>query len=81
MLSKRHGEQAMANYREKLVVVELAQKNYQENADLGQFDIIYKFGDGLIDDSELELTTDSINMPGFEHIIDLPKTNPFDDMF
>ena len=80
MLEKRHGEQAMADYREKLVQVELAQKRYQESADLGQFDIIYKFGDGLIDEAELEITTDSINMPGFEHLIDLPATNPFDDM-
>ena len=80
MLTKRHGEQAMADYSEKLVNVELAQKNYQESADLGQFNIIYKFGDGLIDDSELELTTESINMPGFEHLIELPTNNPFDDM-
>jgi acetoacetyl-[acyl-carrier protein] synthase len=80
MLAKRHGEQLMADYREKLIRVELAQKNYQESADLGQFNIIYKFGDGLIDHSHLELTTESINMPGFEHLIDLPKTNPFDDM-
>ncbi|MCJ8318934.1 MAG: beta-ketoacyl synthase [Colwellia sp.] len=80
MLSKRHGEQAMADYREKLINVELAQKSYQESADLGQFNIIYKFGDGLIDESQLELTTDSIKMPGFEHLIELPKTNPFDDM-
>ncbi len=80
MLTKRHGEQAMADYREKLVDVEQAQQRYQEKADLGQFDIIYKFGDGLIDDSELELTTESINMPGFKHLIDLPTNNPFDDM-
>ncbi len=80
MLTKRYGEQAMLEYREKLIKVEIAQKNYQESADLGQFNIIYQFGDGLIDDSQLELSTDSINMPGFEHAIDLPKTNPFDDM-
>jgi len=80
MLAKRHGKQAMDEYREKLINVELAQKNYQESADLGQFNIIYKFGEGLIDDSQLELTADSINMPGFERLIDLPKTNPFDDM-
>ena len=80
MLAKRHGVKAMADYNEKLINVEIAQKNYQESADLGQFNIIYKFGEGLIDDSQLELTADSINMPGFEHLIDLPKTNPFDDM-
>ncbi|MFT5529436.1 MAG: acetoacetyl-[acyl-carrier protein] synthase, partial [Alteromonadaceae bacterium] len=37
MLAKRHGVKAMADYNEKLINVEIAQKNYQESADLGQF--------------------------------------------
>ena len=80
MLEKRHGSQAMAAYREKLVEVELAQQRYQQRADLGQFDIIYKFGDGIIDDSGLDITTEGLAMPGFEHLIEFTKENPFDDM-
>ncbi len=80
MVAKRHGEQVMQVYQEKLKLVEQSQQRYRENANLGMFDIIYKFGDGLIDESQLELTDSSINMPGFEHLIELPKTNPFDDM-
>ncbi len=80
MMSKRYGDEVMTSYREKLSRVELVQQQYQQKADLGQFDIIYKFGDGLINDADIEISADGITMPNFEQIIDLPKTNPFDDM-
>ncbi len=80
MMTKRYGEQAMESYREKLEQVKLAQNVYEKKADLGQFDIIYKFGVGIIDDSQIEITTDKIVMPTFEQVIELPKQNPFEDM-
>ncbi|WP_440874755.1 beta-ketoacyl synthase [Thalassotalea sp. PLHSN55] len=80
MLAKRYSAEEMAQYQVKLEQTELAQLSYQQKADLAQFDIIYKFGDGLIDDSELEISQDELNMPTFEQAIKLPSTNPFDDM-
>ena len=80
MLTKRYGSTVMAEYQQKLLQVNKAQQSYQDKANLGQFDIQYKFGNGLIDESAIELTVDDINMPGFTHLIDLPNENPFDDM-
>ena len=60
--------------------VETRQQAYRQKADLGQFDIIYKFGDGLIDDSLIEISQESIVIPTFKYAIELPKTNPFEDM-
>lgn len=80
MMSARYGEEAMQQYHTKVKQVEAAQTRYQVQADLGQFDIIYKFGDGLIDDSQIEITKDKLVMPTFEQVIDLPKANPFSDM-
>jgi len=80
MLAKRHGEQAMACYFDKLVEVESAQQTYQNNANNGQFNIIYKFGEGLIDDEGITIGQEQINIPEFKHMIDLPSTNPFADM-
>ncbi|MEW6983943.1 beta-ketoacyl synthase [Colwelliaceae bacterium 6471] len=80
MMAKRHGAEAMANYQEKLSLVEAAQKAYQEKADNGQYELIYRFGVGVIDESDLEISQTALSMPGFKHQIDLPQTNPFDDM-
>jgi len=80
MLVKRYGDDAMVKYQNKLVQVEAMQQSYQAKADLGQFDIIYKFGDGLIDDSLIDISQDAIDMPTFKHVIELPKINPFADM-
>ncbi|GAA6203751.1 beta-ketoacyl synthase [Thalassotalea sp. SU-HH00458] len=80
MMAKRHGESAMQRYQASLVLVEKAQLAYQEKADNAQFDIIYKFGDGVLSDEDLDITADNIAMSGFYHKIALPKHNPFDDM-
>ena len=80
MLSKRHGEEVMASYQEKLVAVEAAQKVYRDNANNGQFDIIYKFGEGLVDESTISISQKEIHIPEFKHVINLPTDNPFDDM-
>ena len=80
MLTKRHGEKVMASYFDKLEQVEAAQRVYQENANNGQFDIIYKFGEGIINDDGIKISQDHINIPEFTHVIDLPSTNPFGDM-
>ena len=80
MMEKRHGGEAMAGYQEKLVSVEKAQRIYQEKADHAQFELIYKFGDGVLSDEDLDITSESITMTGFTHKISLAKTNPFEDM-
>jgi len=80
MLNKRYGEEKMATYYDRLETVKLAQKDYQERADKGQFDLIYRFGVGLVDENEIELDQSQIAIPGFEHKIDLPSNNPFEDM-
>ena len=80
MIEKRHGSAAMTGYQEKLVSVEKAQRIYQNKADHAQFEIIYKFGDGVLGDEDLDITSDNISLTGFAHKINLPKHNPFADM-
>ncbi len=80
MMAKRHGEQAMAEYHEKLAGVEQAQQVYRDKANQGQFDIIYKFGEGLLDEEAISISDDSLTFAEFKHAIALPTENPFDDM-
>ncbi|AAZ25745.1 beta-ketoacyl synthase [Colwellia psychrerythraea] len=80
MMEKRYGAEAMATYQQKLIEVEQAQQVYRDNANDGQFDLIYKFGEGLIDEANIELTNDSLRFTEFKNSIALPSKNPFDDM-
>ena len=80
MMTKRYGEQAMSEYQQKLACVEQAQQVYRERANQGKFDIIYKFGEGLLDEDAIEINEDSLTFVEFKHAIDLPSENPFADM-
>ncbi|MCP4985295.1 MAG: beta-ketoacyl synthase [Colwellia sp.] len=80
MMEKRYGSEAMQSYHEKLSTVEQAQQVYRDNANKGQFDLIYKFGEGLLKEENIELTSDSLTFAEFKNCIALPSQNPFDDM-
>ena len=80
MLTKRYGEAKMAEYQSKLEQVKAKQAAYQQQADLGQFDLIYKFGEGQIDENEMTMSSLAISLPGFENEIALSQENPFSDM-
>jgi acetoacetyl-[acyl-carrier protein] synthase len=80
MLEKRYGSEAFSRYMNKTVSVEAAQKVYQEKADNGEFDLIYRFGSGMIDESAIVITKDEMSIPTFEQEIKLTQENPFGDM-
>jgi len=79
MLEKRHGSE-MTSYQDKLVSVEQAQQVYKDKADNAQFELIYKFGDGVLTDDDIEITSKNITMTGFANPIEFPSENPFADM-
>ncbi len=80
MMEKRHGSEAIQSYRDKSVAVEQARVNYQTQADHGDFQIIYRFGDGTLTDDDVSLTDQDISVTGFANKILLPTKNPFSDM-
>ena len=80
MMEKRYGAAAMKEYKQKLTTVEKAQQAYRDNANKGQFDLIYKFGEGMLNEAEIKLTPESLSFAEFKHCINLPDKNPFDDM-
>jgi acetoacetyl-[acyl-carrier protein] synthase len=80
MMEKRYGSAALKGYYQKLNNVEQAQQVYRDNANRGQFDLIYKFGEGMVDEAEIKLTPETLSFAEFKHSINLPSKNPFDDM-
>ncbi|MFY8327991.1 beta-ketoacyl synthase [Pseudoalteromonas sp. ZZD1] len=81
MLQNRHGEVAIKNYQQLHQVVKVAQVDYQQQADLGNYELIYRFGDGMIDENDIVISEQKMQIPGFEKAIALSQTNPYQDMF
>lgn len=81
MLIKRYGDKAMSNYADKLESVKAAQSTYKLQANLGQYALIYRFGDGVIDDNNIVLGEHGMSLAGFEKEITFSKTNAYQDMF
>ena len=80
MMSKRYGEQAMNEYQQKLALIEQEQERYRIRANQGEFDVIYKFGKGLLEEEAIEVNSESLTFAEFKNSIDLPTENPFSDM-
>jgi acetoacetyl-[acyl-carrier protein] synthase len=53
---------------------------YAERADAGQLDVIYRFGEPLIDEGGLSISAEGVSVPGFAQQIIFEKGNPWQDM-
>lgn len=53
---------------------------YAERADAGQLDVIYRFGEPLIDEDGLSISAEGVSIPGFAQQIIFEKGNPWQDM-
>ncbi|MEH6556367.1 MAG: beta-ketoacyl synthase [Oceanicoccus sp.] len=80
MLTKRHGEQAMSNYRHKREDSLAAAKDYFHRADNGDYAPIYRFGEGMIADADISINQQTLTIKGLANSIELPRTNHYSDM-
>lgn len=80
MLRKRHGEAAFAAWQAKREHTRAAASQYDQQALLGQFDILYNFGHGLIDDQQLQFSAEGIRVPGFAQPLLYKKDERYSDM-
>ncbi|MCF2909060.1 beta-ketoacyl synthase [Pseudoalteromonas sp. DL2-H2.2] len=80
MLSKRYDEAEFAQHSAKLAETKQQQARYQQAADLGQYELIYRFGDGMIDEAQLQLSKESLSIPGFDKAVKLSVNNLYGDL-
>ena len=55
-------------------------KQYARQADAAQLDVIYRFGEPLIDEKGVTITTEGIHIPGFARDVSFDLENPWQDM-
>jgi len=80
MMEKRHGKSKLLKHAQLNEAVRDSAHKYDDEAIAGIDSIIYQFGVGVIDGQQLNLSPDSIAIPGYKQKIDLNISNPFEDM-
>lgn len=80
MMAKKHGKQSLSQWRGINESIQEKIKLYDEKTNAGENNLIYKFGVGVIDGSELKIDADKITIPGLKQSINLHVDNPYDDM-
>lgn len=77
LLQQRHGGAALDEWRSRREAVRARARGYHQSADAGRFDVRYRFGEGVLEGSELEMAVDSIRIPGYAQPVSLHVDNPF----
>ena len=80
MLSKRYSSAQISAYRKKRESVVEAANAYDVACMQGPMKPIYRFGEQMIDEQQIEISVDELRLPGFAQAVDLKLQNPFDDM-
>jgi acetoacetyl-[acyl-carrier protein] synthase len=80
MLKNRYGEAAFAAYCAKREQTRANAEEYDRRAREGELDIIYNFGNDLIDEQQIELSPEGIQVPGFAQTLRYKKDERFADM-
>ena len=79
MLSVRHSD-SYADYTTRREQTRANATAYADRADSAELDVIYRFGESLINEAEVSLTQQGIDIPGFAHPVEFNLQNPFADM-
>ena len=80
MLVNRYGESKMQEYRISRKEVRLKAEQYRQSVMNGDYQIIYNFGAGIIDEENISITEEAIDSPDFLNKISLNFDNPYSDM-
>ena len=80
MLAKKYGADAFAAYQQRNEAVREKAQAYDAAACQGKVDPIYKFDHNVLGGDDLELSTESLKVSGYEKAIDLTVKSPYADM-
>ena len=80
MLAKRYSQDQISAYVTKRDRVREQAQSYAERADAAQLDVIYRFGEALIDQDKMVVTEQGISIPGFSREVEFDLANPYSDM-
>ncbi|WP_408901191.1 beta-ketoacyl synthase [Photobacterium piscicola] len=79
MLTAKYGTDAMAAYQVRNQAVKAVTTHNDASACQGQETIRYQFGEAVMDEHSVTITSDAIKLSEFEHAIVLNNVNPYAD--
>jgi len=79
MMAARYGEQ-LKTYFEKRQSTRQKAQAYADRADAAQLDVVYRFGEELIDEDKVCITKEGISIPGYTQDVAFDMESPFSDM-
>ncbi|WP_189470469.1 beta-ketoacyl synthase [Litchfieldella qijiaojingensis] len=77
LLVKRHGQAAIDAWKGRREAILDAAGAYERRADEGHFQALYRFGEGVLEGPELEVSAERIQIPGYAQPVSLSVDNPF----
>ena len=80
MLQSRHGKKAMVAHSKRNEETQNALRDYDRRATSDGIPSIYRFGEQVLDGSDLSYDSRSISVPGYGKAIDLIQPDPYPDM-
>lgn len=80
MLKKRYGDDAFTDYLLRREETRDKVEAYDISASCGDLNTIYRFGENMIDESQIALSDDAISVPGFAQSVSLEMDNLYSDM-
>jgi acetoacetyl-[acyl-carrier protein] synthase len=79
MLAQRYGDK-FEDYCARREQTRSHSAAYAARADAAQLDVIYRFGEPLIDEAGLSISAEGVSVPGFAQQVIFEKGNPWQDM-
>ena len=79
MLAARYADR-FNDYLSQRDTTRAVAEQYAGQADAAQLDVIYRFGEPLIDEGGVTITTEGIHIPGFARDVSFDLENPWQDM-
>ena len=80
MLLKRHGQDAMERYQDKLNLTREAAAAYNQDSIKGLSRPIYLYDNNVLAGEDLDISAEKITLPGYAQPVSLDIENPFEDM-
>ena len=80
MLKKRYGADAFEAWQQRREQTRAAAEAYNQRALKGRLDIIYNFGQNMIDESAISISDAQIQVPGFNKALTFRTDERFKDM-
>ncbi|MGH8492510.1 MAG: beta-ketoacyl synthase [Moraxellaceae bacterium] len=71
LLANKHGKAAMGSWQKRLDSTETSRESYRQTAESGNYQPLYRFGEGVLEGGDLSFSDQEIRLPGLDLAVNL----------